>query len=160
VPIVEAELIMDGAHTLERCFDVTENTLHALFRALYQQRVHVEHLVLKASMAIFGNECEQQDGVQQVADVTVQCLKRTAPAAVPGIVFLSGGQSAKLATAHLNTMNAGGAKLPWPLSFSYCRALQAPALKAWKGQPASVPAAQKASFGSYRAEMEKDALAA
>jgi fructose-bisphosphate aldolase class I len=106
-----------------------------------------------------------------VAAATVQCLKRTVPAAVPGIVFLSGGQSDELATAHLNAMNAKGAALPWPLSFSYGRALQAPALKVWKGQPASVPAAQKAlfhrakmnseaCFGRYKAEMEKAALAA
>ena len=167
VPIVEPEVIMDGAHTLERCFDVTENTLHALFRALYQQRVHAEHLVLKASMVISGKECAQQAGVQQVADATVQCLKRTVPSAVPGIVFLSGGQSDEMATAHLSAMNAGGAELSWPLSFSYGRALQAPALKAWKGQSASVPAAQKALFhrakmnsaacsGRYRAEMEKE----
>jgi fructose-bisphosphate aldolase class I len=171
VPIVEPEVIMDGAHTLERCFDVTENTLHTLFSALYRQRVRAEHLVLKASMVISGKECPQQAGVQQVADATVQCLKRTVPAAVPGIVFLSGGQSDELATAHLNAMNAGGAKLPWPLSFSYGRALQAPALKAWKGQPASVAAAQKAlfhrakmnsaaCFGRYQAAMEKEALAA
>ncbi|MEO7727561.1 MAG: class I fructose-bisphosphate aldolase [Burkholderiales bacterium] len=171
VPIVEPEVIMDGTHTLERCFDVTENTLHALFRALFHQRVRAEHLVLKASMVISGSKCAQQAGVQQVADATVQCLKRTVPAAVPGIVFLSGGQSDEFATAHLNAMNASGAQLPWPLSFSYGRALQAPALKAWKGQPASVPAAQKAlflraklnsaaCFGKYKAEMEKDAKAA
>ena len=171
VPIVEPEVLMDGGHTLERCFDVTENTLHALFNELHAQRVRFEHLILKASMVISGKDCAQQAGVQQVAEATVQCLKRTVPAAVPGIVFLSGGQSDELATAHLNAMNAGKAALPWPLSFSYGRALQAPALKAWKGQPGSVPAAQKAlyhrakmnseaCFGRYKAEMEKDALAA
>lgn len=171
VPIVEPEVIMDGSHTLERCFEVTEKTLHALFSEVYQQRVRAEHLILKASMVISGKECPQQASVQQVADATVQCLKRTVPSAVPGIVFLSGGQSDELATAHLNAMNAGGTRLPWPLSFSYGRALQAPALKAWKGQPANVPAAQKAllhraklnsaaCFGRYNAEMEKAALAA
>ena len=171
VPIVEPEVLMDGGHTLERCFDVTENTLHALFNELHAQRVRFEHLVLKASMVISGKDCAQQAGVQQVAEATVQCLKRTVPAAVPGIVFLSGGQSDELATAHLNAMNAGKAALPWPLSFSYGRALQAPALKAWKGQPGSVPAAQKAlyhrakmnseaCFGRYNAEMEKAASAA
>ena len=171
VPIVEPEVIMDGSHTLERCFEVTENTLHALFSEVYRQRVRAEHLILKASMVISGKECPQQASVQQVADATVQCLKRTVPSAVPGIVFLSGGQSDELATAHLNAMNAGGPRLPWPLSFSYGRALQAPALKAWKGQPANVPAAQKAllhraklnseaCFGRYKAEMEKAALAA
>ena len=122
-------------------------------------------------MVISGKECAQQAGVQQVADATVQCLKRTVPAAVPGIVFLSGGQTDELATAHLNAMNANGAALSWPLSFSYGRALQAPALKAWKGQPASVSAAQKAlfhraklnsaaCFGRYKAEMEREAAAA
>ena len=113
-------------------------------------------------------QCPQQASVQQVADATVQCLKRTVPSAVPGIVFLSGGQSDELATAHLNAMNAGGAKLPWPLSFSYGRALQAPALKAWKGQAGNVSTAQKAlmhrsklnsaaATGRYKAEMEKQA---
>jgi fructose-bisphosphate aldolase class I len=144
-----------------------------LFRELHRQRVRFEHLILKPSMVISGKDCAQQAGVQQVADATVQCLRRTVPAAVPGIVFLSGGQSDELATAHLNAINARAAvpPLPWPLSFSYGRALQAPALKAWKGQPASVPAAQKAlfhraklnsaaCFGRYKAEMEKDALAA
>ncbi|MDB5810539.1 MAG: Fructose-bisphosphate aldolase class [Betaproteobacteria bacterium] len=171
VPIVEPEVIMDGAHTVERCFDVTEHTLHALFHELHRQRVTAEHLVLKASMVISGKSCPQQAGVQQVADATVQCLKRTVPSAVPGIVFLSGGQSDELATAHLNAMNAGNADLPWPLSFSYGRALQAPALKVWKGQPGNVAAAQKAlfqraklnsaaCFGRYKPEMEKEAAAA
>lgn len=171
VPIVEPEVLMDGSHTLEQCFEATEYALHTLFDEIHRQRVRFEHLVLKASMVISGKDCAQQAGIQQVADATVQCLKRTVPAAVPGIVFLSGGQSDQLATAHLNAMNAQGASLPWPLSFSYGRALQAPALKAWKGQPAGVAAAQKAlkhrakmnsaaCFGSYKTEMEKDALAA
>ena len=171
VPIVEPEVLMDGNHTLERSSEATENTLHALFQELCRQRVRCEHLVLKASMVISGKDCAQQAGVQQVADATLQCLKRTVPAAVPGIVFLSGGQSDELATAHLNAMNATGAALPWPLSFSYGRALQAPALKAWQGRPANVPAAQKAlihrakcnsaaCFGRYTPEMEKQALAA
>ena len=171
VPIVEPEVLMDGNHTLERSLSVTEKTLHVLFDELYRQRVRYEHLVLKASMVISGQECAQQASVQQVADATVLCLKRTVPATVPGIVFLSGGQSDELATAHLNAMNAGSAKLPWPLSFSYGRALQAPALKAWKGQAGNVPAAQKAlyhrsklnsaaTFGRYKPEMEKEALAA
>ena len=171
VPIVEPEVLMDGDHTLERCFEVTENAQTALFHELHKQRVRFEHLVLKPSMVISGKDCPQQANVQQVADATVQCLKRTVPAAVPGIVFLSGGQSDELATAHLNAMNAAHSPLPWPLSFSYGRALQAPALKAWKGQAASVPAAQKAlfhraklnsaaCFGKYKADMEKDAKAA
>jgi fructose-bisphosphate aldolase class I len=171
VPIVEPEVLMDGSHTLEQCFDVTENTQFALFRELHRQRARFEHLVLKPSMVISGKDCAQQAGVQQVAEATLQCLRRTVPAAVPGIVFLSGGQSDELATAHLNAMNVQRAALPWALSFSYGRALQAPALKAWKGQPARVPAAQKAlyhraklnsaaCFGRYTAEMEKAALAA
>ena len=171
VPIVEPEVLMDGDHTLERCYAVTEDTLETLFHELRHQRVRADLLVLKASMVIAGKSCPQQASVQQVADATVQCLKRTVPAAVPGIVFLSGGQSDELATAHLNAMNAMDAALPWPLSFSYGRALQAPALKAWKGQAANVAAAQKAlhhrakcnsaaCFGRYRPEMEKEALAA
>ncbi len=162
---------MDGEHTLERCFDVTEYTLEALFHALYQQRVRVEHTILKASMVIAGKGCPQQASVQQVAEATIRCLKRTVPAALPGIVFLSGGQSDELATAHLNAMNATGGALPWPLSFSYGRALQAPALKAWKGQAGNVAAAQKAllhrskmngaaCFGRYKPEMEREMLAA
>ena len=171
VPIVEPEVLMDGNHTLERCFEVTENTLRALFEEIFRQHVRAEHLVLKASMVIAGKDCAQQAKVQQVAEATVQCLKRTVPAAVPGIVFLSGGQSDEIATAHLNAMNVAKSALPWPLSFSYGRALQAPALKAWKGVPANVAAAQKAlfhrakcngaaCFGRYKAEMEKEALAA
>jgi fructose-bisphosphate aldolase, class I len=165
VPIVEPEVIMDGSHSIERCYDVTERTLHALFEAIHAQRVRTEHLVLKASMVISGKSCATQASVQEVADATVLCLTRTVPAAVPGIVFLSGGQSDELATAHLSAMNSEGAKLPWPLSFSYGRALQAPALKAWKGQTANVAAAQKAlmhrarcnsaaCFGTYSAAME------
>jgi len=171
VPIVEPEVLMDGNHTLERCFDVTENTLRTLFNELCAQRVRIEHTILKASMVVAGKDCPQQAGVQQVAAATIQCLKRTVPAALPGIVFLSGGQSDELATAHLNAMNATGAALPWPLSFSYGRALQAPALKTWKGQAANVAAAQKAlyhrsklnsaaCFGRYKPEMEQEALAA
>ena len=167
VPIVEPEVIMDGSHSIERCYDVTERTLHALFEAIHAQRVRTEHLVLKASMVISGKSCATQASVQEVADATVLCLMRTVPAAVPGIVFLSGGQSDELATAHLSAMNAEGAKRPWPLSFSYGRALQAPALKAWKGQTANVAAAQKAlmhrakcksaaCFGTYSAAMEKE----
>ncbi len=169
VPIVEPEVIMDGSHTIERCYDVTERTLHALFEAIYVQRVRTEHLVLKASMVISGKSCATQASVQEVADATVLCLKRTVPAAVPGIVFLSGGQSDELATAHLGAMNAEGARLPWPLSFSYGRALQAPALKAWKGQAANIAAAQKAlmhrakcnsaaCFGRYSSDMEKEGV--
>ncbi len=167
VPIVEPEVLMDGAHTLERSFEVTVQTQHALFEQLRLQRVREEYVVLKASMVISGNKCPRQASVQEVAEATVRCLQRTVPAAVPGIVFLSGGQSDELATAHLNTMNSNKKYLPWPLSFSYGRALQAPALKAWKGQPSNVAAAQKAllhrarlngaaSLGRYQAEMERE----
>ena len=171
VPIVEPEVLMDGNHTLERCFDVTENTLQTLFHELYRQRVRVEHTILKASMVVAGKDYPQQASVQQVAEATIRCLRRTVPAALPGIVFLSGGQSDTLATAHLNAMNATGVQMPWPLSFSYGRALQAPALKAWKGQATNVAAAQQAlyhrakcnsaaCFGRYKPEMERSALAA
>jgi fructose-bisphosphate aldolase, class I len=171
VPIVEPEVLMDGDHTLERCYDVTEHTLGALFHELYQQRVRSEHLVLKASMVVAGADCPQHASVQAVAEATLRCLRHAVPASVPGIVFLSGGQSEELATAHLNAMNAPGVALPWPLSFSYGRALQAPVLKAWKGQPANLAAAQKAlyhrskcnsaaCFGRYKPEMETEMLAA
>ena len=171
VPIVEPEVLMDGDHTIERCYEVTEDTLVTVFTELHRQRVDVERAVLKPSMVISGKSCPQQAGVQPVAAATVRCLKRSVPGLLPGIVFLSGGQSDELATAHLNAMNAMGVSLPWPLSFSYGRALQQPALKAWKGQAGNVAAAQKAlyhrarmngaaSLGKYRAEMEKEALAA
>jgi len=171
VPIVEPEVLMDGDHTLERCYDVTQFTLITLFHELYRQRVRAEHLILKASMVIAGKDCPQQASVQQVAEATVRCLAHSVPAAVPGIVFLSGGQSDQVATAHLNAMNAMGKSWPWPLSFSYGRALQAPALKAWKGQAVNVAAAQKALYhrarcngaaclGRYTPDMEKEALAA
>jgi fructose-bisphosphate aldolase class I len=164
VPIVEPEVLMDGAHTIERCEEVTEWTLREVFAALADQRVVLEHMVLKPSMVISGKECAQQAGVQEVAARTLQTLKRTVPAAVPGIAFLSGGQSDELATAHLDAMNKlGGA--PWALTFSYGRALQHAALTAWKGQTANVASAQRAlhhrahmngraALGQYRTEME------
>lgn len=144
VPMVEPETLMDGDNTATTCFDVTERTLHALFRELVRQGVTLEHTILKVNMAVSGKKCPQQAPVQEVADLTVRCLLRAVPAAVPGIVFLSGGQSAQLATAHLNAMNAKYPKLPWPLSFSYGRALQDPCLKAWGGKAENVGAAQKA----------------
>jgi fructose-bisphosphate aldolase class I len=168
VPIVEPEVLMEGDHTLERSLEVTEQTQRILFAELAQQRVRPEHLVLKASMVIAGDKCPRQASVREVAQATVQCLQRAVPAAVPGIVFLSGGQSDEDATAHLNAMNALGKNLPWPLSFSYGRALQAPALKAWKGQAGNVATAQKAllhrsrlnsaaSLGRYQPDMERAA---
>lgn len=145
VPIVEPEVLMDGEHTIDRCEEVTERTLNALYDALYLNRVSLEGSVLKPSMVISGKECKQQAGVDEVAERTVRTLKRTVPGAVAGIVFLSGGQSDEIATAHLNAMNRiFKGNLPWPLSFSYGRALQQPSLKAWGGNAANVPSAQSA----------------
>jgi fructose-bisphosphate aldolase class I len=172
VPIVEPEVLMDTDHTIERCEEVTERTLNAVYEALYVNRVVLERTVLKPSMVISGKGCPRQAPVEEVAERTVRVLKRTVPGAVAGVVFLSGGQSDELATAHLNAMNklyAG--KLPWPLSFSYGRALQAPSLKAWKGSTANVAAGQAALLhrsrmnslacaGQYSAELERQALAA
>ncbi len=170
VPIVEPEVLMDGDHTIERCEQVTEWTLRETFAALASQRVVLEHMVLKPSMVISGKSCKKQAGVQEVAARTLQTLKRTVPAAVPGCAFLSGGQSDELATAHLDAMNKiGGAA--WALTFSYGRALQHPSLTTWKGSAANVPAAQRAlyhrarmnglaSVGQYRTELEKEAARA
>jgi len=167
VPIVEPEVLMDGDHTIERCEEVTEWTLNAVYEALYLHRVVLEHSVLKPSMVISGKKCPKQAPVDEVAARTVRVLKRSVPAAVTGIVFLSGGQSDEVATAHLNAMNTQfKGKLPWPLSFSYGRALQQPALKAWKGATANVAAAQAAlahrskmnglaSLGRYSASSER-----
>lgn len=130
VPMVEPEVIMDGEHDIDDCFVVTEKVLRALFNALYQHNVMLEGTILKASMVIPGKDCPDQAPVEDVADYTVQCLKSAVPAALPGIVFLSGGQSDEDATAHLNEMNKVE-NLPWPLSFSYGRAMQSAALKIW-----------------------------
>ncbi len=145
VPIVEPEVLMDGSHSLERCFDVTQRTLHAVFASLFAQRVPLEQMLLKPNMVLSGSECPTRASVGQVAEATLTCFRRVVPAAVPGIVFLSGGQSDELATAHLNEMNKlrGG---PWQLSFSYGRALQAPALKAWAGKAQNLAAAQRAYY--------------
>lgn len=154
VPIVEPEVLMDGKHTIERCFEVTEATLKALYDALFEQRVHLEGTILKPNMVLSGSECSTQASVEQVAEMTVECFQNTVPAAVPGIVFLSGGQSDEDATAHLNAMNAignQGGGLPWKLSFSYGRALQHAPLTAWGGKPENVAAAQAAFL--HRAHM-------
>jgi fructose-bisphosphate aldolase, class I len=145
VPIVEPEVLMDGDHTIERCAEVTEVTLAALYEHLREHRVSLEGSLLKPNMVISGKGCKSQAGVQQVAEETIRILKRVVPASVPGIVFLSGGQSSEVATAHLNAMNAIGG-FPWELSFSYGRALQEDALAAWGGKPGNVAAAQKAFF--------------
>jgi fructose-bisphosphate aldolase class I len=172
VPIVEPEVLMDGDHTIERCEQVTEWTLNAVYEALYMNRVSLEDSVLKPSMVISGKDCPRQAGVEEVAERTVRTLKRTVPAAVAGIAFLSGGQSDEVATAHLNAMNRMFAgRSPWPLSFSYGRALQHASLKAWRGAAANVAAAQAAllhrarmnglaTLGRYSADQEKQALAA
>ncbi len=165
VPIVEPEVLMDGDHTIERSFDVTARTLHAVFTELRDQRVHFEQLLLKPNMVLSGYDCPARADVRTVAAETIRCFRRHVPAAVPGIVFLSGGQSDEDATAHLSAMNELGPH-PWELSFSYGRALQAPALKAWGGKPENVKAAQQAYYhraklngaarsGSYTADMEK-----
>ncbi len=144
VPMVEPETLMDADNTIERCYEVTELTLQTLFEELYHQDVALEHTILKTNMVISGKQCSTQADVQTVADMTVRCLLNTVPASLPGIVFLSGGQSAELATAHLNAMNATYKDLPWPLSFSYGRALQEPCLNAWGGKPENVEAATQA----------------
>lgn len=149
VPIVEPEVLMDGDHTIERCAEVTEATLESVFALLLEYRVALEGMLLKPNMVLSGKGCPVQAGVEEVAEVTVRSFLRVVPAAVPGIVFLSGGQSAKLATKHLNAMNAMG-DYPWELSFSYGRALQQPALKAWSGSAANVPAAQAAFYHRAR----------
>jgi fructose-bisphosphate aldolase class I len=167
VPIVEPEVLMDGRHTIERCDEVTEATLKRVYGELHRHRVVLEGTLLKPNMVLSGKECAQQAGVEQVAAMTVRCLRRCVPAAVPGIVFLSGGQSPEEATAHLSAMNALGTH-PWELSFSYGRALQAPALDAWAGKAANAPAGQKAYYhraklngaarsGSYTSAMESAA---
>jgi len=130
VPMVEPEVLMDGDHDIEVCYDVTEAMLRALFSALYEHNVMLEGTILKASMVIAGKGCEEQADVEDVADLTVRCLKATVPASLPGIVFLSGGQSDEQATAHLNAMNRFGPH-PWPLTFSYGRAMQSAAMKLW-----------------------------
>ena len=152
VPIVEPEVLMDGDHDIDRCYDVTEYTLKSLFDELYAQDVALEGTILKPNMVIAGKLCDEQAGVEEVAEKTVNCFRTAVPAAVPGIVFLSGGQSDEEATAHLNAMNAAYKdKMPWALSFSYGRALQAAPLKAWSGKAENVAAAQ-AAF-AHRAQM-------
>ena len=143
VPIVEPEVLMDGNHTIARCEEVTTVTLKTVFDALFSHRVVLEQMLLKSGMVLSGKDCPQQADASEVAAATLRCFRRTVPAAVPGIVFLSGGQSAVAATERLNAIGrAGGA--PWKLSFSYGRALQDDALKTWKGAPANVAAAQAA----------------
>ncbi len=164
VPIVEPEVLMDGDHTIERCKEVTESVLRSVFSELGEHGVILEGTLLKTSMVLSGANCPVQAGVQEVAEATVRCLRRTVPASVPGVVFLSGGQSPELSTKHLNAMNRIGG-FPWELSYCYGRALQDPARAVWKGKAANVAAAQKvfyhrascnsaARYGRYVPEME------
>jgi fructose-bisphosphate aldolase class I len=170
VPIVEPEVLMDGDHTIERSFEVTSRTLHAVFTELRDQRIQLEGMLLKPNMVLSGYECPEQASHEEVASETIRCFRRHVPAAVPGIVFLSGGQSDEDATANLNAINALG-EHPWQVSFSYGRALQAPALNTWGGKEENVEAAQRAYYhrakmnsaartGMYAPEMEKEAVPA
>jgi fructose-bisphosphate aldolase class I len=167
VPVVEPEVLMDGDHTLERCFEVTEEVLREVFCQLYSQGVMLEGVILKPNMILPGLSCPHQEAADEVADATVNCLLRAVPAAVPAIAFLSGGQSPELASARLNAMNLRfKSRLPWAVAFSFSRAIQQPALEIWKGQEANVLAAQQALYhraccnqaarrGDYSAAMEK-----
>ena len=143
IPIVEPEVLMDGGHNLERSDTVTEETLARVFPALRAQRVVLEHILLKPNMVLPGLGSQQRVSAREVAEATVRCLRQTVPAAVPGVVFLSGGQSPQDATARLNAMNAMNVTHPWPLSFSFARALQGPALDVWRGDASNVAAAQR-----------------
>ena len=156
VPIVEPEVVMDGPHDLENCLEVTGRVLHAVFNQLHVQRILLEGMILKPNMVLPGKDCQASPDPGQVADATVRCLLRSVPAAVAGIAFLSGGQSGELACARLNAMNIRFAgKMPWPLTFSFARAIQHPALDIWSGQDATVKAAQQALV--HRAECSRAA---
>jgi fructose-bisphosphate aldolase class I len=166
VPVVEPEVIMDGAHTLEQCCVATDKVLRTVFIELFAQRVLLEGIILKPNMVLPGTDSTSQPTVDEVADATVNCFLRAVPAAVPAIAFLSGGQSAELASARLDAMNVRfKSRLSWPLAFSFARAIQKPALETWKGQPANVEAAQRVLYhralcnkaarsGEYSAAME------
>jgi fructose-bisphosphate aldolase class I len=168
VPIVEPEVLMDGVHGIERCEQVTGSVLHAVFNMLAEQRVILEGMLLKPNMITAGSQCSSGASAQEVATATLRCLRRNVPAAVPGIVFLSGGQEERLATIHLDAINRLPIAKPWTISFSYGRALQDPALKAWHGSDENLKAgtqaiAQRArlnsaaSLGAYTEEMESAA---
>lgn len=174
VPVVEPEVLMEGSHTLQTCYETTEQVLRTVFAGLYSQRVYLEGIILKPNMILPGLAYPQQATVDEVADATISCLLRTVPAAVPGIAFLSGGQPGELASARLNAMNVRfKSRLPWAVGFSFGRAIQQPALQIWDGKQANIPAAQAAlyhraacnraaRFGSYDATVEssqREALA-
>jgi fructose-bisphosphate aldolase, class I len=169
VPIVEPEVLMDGDHSIDVCQSVTERTLACVFDQLYRHNVRLEATVLKPNMVVAGNACSQQPDITEVADRTLETLRRHVPSAIPGIAFLSGGQSEEDATAHLNAMNAQGPQ-PWELTFSYGRALQQSTLQAWKGSPDNVAVAQRtflhrarmnslARTGAYAADLERELAA-
>lgn len=156
VPVVEPEVLMEGDHTLDVCSEVTERVLRTVFRELYSQRVKLEGMILKPNMVLPGLTCPKQNTIKEVADATVGCLLRAVPAAVPGVVFLSGGQAGELASARLNAMNVRyKTRLPWELSFSFGRAIQEPALEIWHGQQANVIPAQEALY--HRAKCDRAA---
>jgi len=168
VPIVEPEVLLDGDHGLQRCAEVTEAVLHAVFEALHRHKVILESMLLKPSMVLPGKDCASKAGPEEVARETMKVLRRTVPAAVPSINFLSGGQSAQQATTNLNALNTMFPGAPWQLSFSYARALQQPVLDAWRGRPENVELAQSAfhlraklnaaaSKGQYQPDMERGA---
>jgi fructose-bisphosphate aldolase class I len=165
VPIVEPEVLMNGAHDIQRCEDVTRETLQRVFYQLYLQGVQLEGMLLKPNMVISGLDCPVQADAEEVAAATIRCFRRVLPPALPGVVFLSGGQSSIIATENLNAMNKRADELPWEFSFSYGRALQESTLNAWKGDPANIAAAQRAfyhraecngaaRYGKYSAQME------
>jgi fructose-bisphosphate aldolase class I len=138
---------MDGEHTLDQCCEVTDKMLRTVFSELFAQRVMLEGMILKPNMVLPGLACPKQEGIDEVADATINCLLRAVPAAIPAIAFLSGGQSAELASARLNAMNVRfKSRLPWALAFSFARAIQQPALELWKGQETNVSAAQQALY--------------
>jgi fructose-bisphosphate aldolase class I len=143
---VEPEVLMNGGHTIDRCEEVTGSVLHAVFGALFEQRVNLEGMLLKPNMVIAGKESRRQASVDEVASATLRCLRRHVPAAVPGIVFLSGGQSDVLATSHLNAINRLDGPKPWKITFSYGRALQDPAIEAWHGKQENLKAGQQAFY--------------
>jgi len=171
VPIVEPEVLMDGSHTIERCEDVTSSVLHTVFHALFAQCVRLEGMLLKPSMVIAGKNCPKKASVQEVATATLRCLRQHVPAAVPGIVFLSGGQPSITATKHLDAINRLGGLKPWSISFSYGRALQDVALETWHGQKEYLKASQQAFYhrakcnseaamGRYTDELEREPVGA
>ena len=171
VPIVEPEVLMDGPHTIERCEEVTGHVLQCVFDALFEQKVSLEGMLLKPNMVISGKRCATQASVSEVALATVRCLRRHAPAAVPGIVFLSGGQDYLVATMHLGAINRVEGPRPWKLSYSYGRALQDEALRAWRGRPEHLAVAQQAfnhrakcdsaaALGKYATSMETESIVA